>query len=62
MKTFATAQVQGAYKAEEVRIYSNSDNVPRFVAPGWRPMSFPKGDFAAACRKVSMHPQFVAFI
>lgn len=60
--TFVTAQVQGAYKVEDVRVYANSDGVPRFHAPSWRPMKFSKGDFAAACRKVASHPQFVAFV
>lgn len=43
--TFVTAQVRGAYKVEDVRVYANSDGMPRFHAQGWRPMKFPKGDF-----------------
>lgn len=62
MKVFATAQVQGAYKVEEVQVYANSDNVPRVCAPGWKPMKWNKGDFASACRKIASHPGFIKFV
>lgn len=60
MRTIATAEINGTYGPEHVRVYTNTGRDFRFVAPGWRPMN---ADSAmTACRKVASHPRFVRFM